>query len=935
MACPGDETLAGLVGSTLPDHERSNLEAHLDVCPECRQLVALIAGGSLLTVRGEEETPSASRSTGLPKRRGDVIGRYRVERRLGVGGMGIVYLCTDPELDRPVAVKVLLSSIAGRATHRRRLIREARSLAALTHPHVVPVFDAGEHECEVFLAMEFVPGTTLREWLKAEARPRGAILEKFRQAAEGLAAAHDVGLVHCDFKPDNVMLTADGRALVTDFGLARAVRAGITRANGSLGSRLSQSSATPNDGGSHAGLGLVGTPAYMAPEQIQGDDVDPRADQFALCVALWEALAGQRPFVGRTMEELLLRISTGERTPPPPTARVPARLVSVLDRGLSVERAERWPDMRTLSRALTAAGAGPGRRARFGAFAAVTGVFAIGMLATEESASPCAEVGQQLAGAWDPTIRAELAATLLAIESPHAETTWRRAEARLEAYAQAWLTGYRDACAGTDVAGPNPEAIRDRRLACLGRARSELVAVTGALADVDERTLANADAVLEPLSSLARCTQASVLEGGLPEPPPAEARTVEAVRELLADAAAHVQLGDFEDGRATLTEAQRVAQAVTYLPLQAELALAVATLTYAEGDYPRGSEELKNALAHATSTGHRSVIFDAALGLMLLMEYGKRAEEGLHYADLAKATVDGDPWRLSKVRGHEAILYRQLGRYAEAERLLEQVLEYRLATFGRAASETLTVQRALARVHGLMGRLDQAAQEHEEVLALARKLYGPDHPSNALHHNALAGVLLAQGKHEEAVVHLRKAASLWEAALGGVHPHVAVALDNLGLALTALGRMEEAEPLQRRALRIRQEAFPAGHPYLIDGHRNLAVTLEAQGRLDEAGKELEAAIEHGAEAGRTWGVGRRNLSIVRREQGLLPAARALLREELTAMAADGVEEEDDAYVGTLAKLDELLGVEEPGDAVGEATADQRQDAGELTGTEPE
>ncbi|MEM6992244.1 MAG: serine/threonine-protein kinase [Myxococcota bacterium] len=913
MGCPGDETLAGLVGSTLPDHEQASLDAHLDVCADCRQLVALIAEGSLLTVRGDDDTPSPAGSAGLPKQRGDPIGRHRVERRLGVGGVGIVYLCTDPELDRPVAVKVLLSSIAGRASHRRRLIREARSLATLSHPHVVPVFDAGEHDCEVFLAMEFVPGTTLREWLKADARPRDTIIDKFVQAAEGLAAAHAVGLVHCDFKPDNVMLAADGRVMVTDFGLVRPVGAGSTRDGGSPGSTQSQDSATMTDGGSRDGLGLFGTPAYMAPEQIRGDDVDPRADQFALCVALWEALAGQRPFVGQTVEELLLRISSGERTPMPPTARVPAAVVSVLERGLAVDRDQRWPDMATLSRALTDADRRRGRRAWVGAFAGVTAVLAIGVLADDETAGSCDRAGAQLAGVWDSTRRGELGARLRAIDSPYAETTWRRAEARLEAYARDWLTESRDACVAAQDLATQPEAIGDRRQSCLGRARSELSAVVGALGDVDESSLANVDALVDSLLPPAGCSAQWILDGGLPDPRPEDAQSVEAVRALLSEAAAQAQLGRFELADATVAEAQRLAQAVAYPPLQAEVAVRVATHTYARGDHAHGVDALKNALAYATSTGHRGVMFDAALGLVLLLQYAHRAEVALPYDELAAATADGDPWRLSLVLGHAAMLYTQMGRSAAAERLFDEVLGYRRSAFGLETAGVLRTRRARARLHALMGKLDQAAREHKEVLAQSQEIYGTDHPSVALFHNGVAGVLRAQGKHEEAATHLRKAVSLWERGLGEAHPHVASALDNLGNELTALGRMDEAEPLQRRALRIRQAAFPLGHRLVLDGHGNLAATLEAQGRLDEAATELETAIELGAESGHTWGVGRRNLSIVRREQGRLPAARAILREELAAMTADGIESTDATYVGTLEQLD-ALGADEPSDA---------------------
>ncbi len=270
------------------------------------------------------------------------IGRYEVERTLGAGGMGVVVAARDPSLDRTVAIKLIRRGLGDDQARRARLLREARAMAKLAHPNVVQVFEVGEHEGMVFVAMEFIAGEDLRAWME-RARDGGwrEVLEVFLQAGRGLAAAHAAGLVHRDFKPENVFVGEGGRARVGDFGLARA------------SSDSARDPAAPRPGGSRDEAltmtgAVLGTPAYMAPEQHCGRATDARTDQFAYCVALWEALCGERPFAGETLEELADAVVSGRRRVPPRGRSVPSELWVALERGLSTDPSERFPGMNEL-----------------------------------------------------------------------------------------------------------------------------------------------------------------------------------------------------------------------------------------------------------------------------------------------------------------------------------------------------------------------------------------------------------------------------------------------------------------------------------------------------------------------------------------------------------------------------------------------------------
>jgi predicted Zn-dependent peptidase len=286
---------------------------------------------------------------------GTMVGRYKIVRRLGAGGMGVVYVAHDPELDRDVALKLVRPEGSGMQSKEAalRLLREARAAAKVRHPNVVAIYDAGRMGEEVFVAMELVEGQRFREWRKKESRTWREIAGVMRGAAEGLAAAHAVGLVHRDFKPDNLMVER-GRARVLDFGLARSTFEAIGMTDTVAAGTPAPTADVPLTGLTRTGA-ILGTPAYMAPEQMQAGTVDARADQFAFGVTLFEAFYGERPFTGENVVELAVKVAKGERTPVDPSKfGIPAPLHALTERTLATEAKDRFASMDEVAAALQA-----------------------------------------------------------------------------------------------------------------------------------------------------------------------------------------------------------------------------------------------------------------------------------------------------------------------------------------------------------------------------------------------------------------------------------------------------------------------------------------------------------------------------------------------------------------------------------------------------
>jgi predicted Ser/Thr protein kinase len=327
VACPDDQELLAMLERSMNPTKFGELEVHIDSCESCRKAVAALAQGS------RPHTPPFSELDHQLAPGATIDGRYEVRTELGRGGMGTVYLAHDRTLGRDVALKLHRASSSA-----ERLQREAVAMAKLAHPNVVNVFEVNTVDDRVYVAMEYVRGTTLRGWLGKSTRNWREIVAMLAATGRGLAAAHAAGLVHRDFKPENVLVGDDGRPRVGDFGLARADHAAIVADPESLNTAETMTA------------GVAGTPAYMAPEQMMGDPVDARCDQFAFCVVAWECLYGKRPFTGLTLAALQLAIEKHELEPGDTT--VPERVRAVIERGLAYEPSERFTDMPALLAAL-------------------------------------------------------------------------------------------------------------------------------------------------------------------------------------------------------------------------------------------------------------------------------------------------------------------------------------------------------------------------------------------------------------------------------------------------------------------------------------------------------------------------------------------------------------------------------------------------------
>ena len=328
VACPSADTLQAFVDGQATAEERAAVARHAQGCPGCRAILALAPPSGSGPVAAAPLEVLAH---------GTKVGRFVVDRVIGMGGMGVVYAALDPELDRRVALKLLREESEGR---RERLAREAQALARVADPNVCAVYDIGTHDGRLFIAMELVDGQTLGQWWREARRDWRQVASVFAGAARGLAAAHGAGVIHRDFKPDNVLVGADGRVRVTDFGLAAWLPMVDPPPSPAVEGHLTQSGT------------VMGTPLYMAPEQHAGNPTDERSDQWSFAAVLYEALHGSLPFDGRSEVDLAEAKAAGRIRPPPPGSRVPGWLDDLVRRGLAPHPEDRWPSMVAVAKAL-------------------------------------------------------------------------------------------------------------------------------------------------------------------------------------------------------------------------------------------------------------------------------------------------------------------------------------------------------------------------------------------------------------------------------------------------------------------------------------------------------------------------------------------------------------------------------------------------------
>ncbi len=778
-----------------------------------------------------------------------VGGQYRIERPLGEGGMGVVYLARDKRLDRDVAVKV------GTAVSRlalERIEREAMALARLSHPNVVVVFQVGEIEGRVFIAMEHVDGGTARAWLAAQPRTTREILALYAAAGDGLAAAHAAGLIHRDFKPDNVLVGGDGRPRVADFGLARATDA--------------QPSSPRPDGDGEVTLStqtgaIVGTPAYMPPEQLTGGELDARADQFAFAASLWEALFGTRPFDGKTPADVAAAITSKEPTAEsgPGGRKVPRHVATALRRALSPEREDRWPDLGALVAELRRDPVARRRRLGFGVATLAMGAAAaatIILVATRgEAPPPCRDAGDTTRSTWTPARRDELRAKVVTATAPTAGATFDRLAARLDQHVGAIGAARIEACRATHVRRTQSAALLDLRSACLDQRETEVAALIGVLTRGGPATLDGSLPAAYALRAATECDDAAQLR--TQAPPPADPAT-RAERDAVVAALAEVDMLGYAG--------------------QEKVALEAATA----------------ATTRAAALGDRALEVE---GLLLLAGLqagrdGATAMTSLERAGRLAAEVRDDELAARVAISMFAIVTSPIRQLDEAERL-RPLAESALVRAGSPPRRQAAYLAALSRLREQQGDYLAARDAIERSLTLTEAEVGPDHPKLANSLNHLSVVMTNQGQLGGALDVRRRTERILTAAYGSEHPHVAVVITNLGITEHKLGRYEEAIATLGRALAIKERTLGPDHPSLVSTLINQANALLKLERAADAVPRLERARTIVATAQGTQHPAYAHvlsvMSDARRQLGDPAASEALLVEVLAIQSEAGAD----------------------------------------------
>jgi tetratricopeptide (TPR) repeat protein len=810
--------LDAFVRGALPWGTRLGVEGHIDTCTACSEVVSEMA-------RLFASSQASASSVVFPEA-GDTmteeVGRYRLGRRLGSGAMGMVFEAHDPQLHRKVAIKLLHPHVAD-GPDGVRLLREARSMAQLAHPNVVAVHDAGRASTQVFVAMELVEGETLRGWLD-HGRTRAEIMDAFVQAGRGLEAAHAVGIVHRDFKPDNVMVGHDGRARVTDFGLARP----SVRWSPDEGGALQPDVCMTIDGLTGHGA-VVGTPAYMSPEQWRGQVADARSDQFAFCVALYEALQGERPFEGRTLPMLSAAVTAGRRRAPP--RGLPRWLREALDRGLEVDPAQRHASMSALLRQLERDRGGLRRTV------VVVGAMGIGAAATvgvlrwmaEETLPPedtlsvvaaipdvapvdpsadveaCKAQARAVEGSWNVPRREAFVARLERAED--GDTLRRLVLPRMER----WATDYAAASAPLcdPASAPAQQALRAR---CLVAVRGSFDALLGASASLRPDALGHgivgaAVGLPDPLV----CAREPWLSAMPDAPAPEDRARVGVVATDVSSARALGRVGAYIEAMGVATAAVTEARALGHAPLLARALLVHGELALARHRVDVAAASLEEAVALAGDSG--AVVVQGEAATLLLRIHGALL------LDAAKL----ERWR------------RLTGGFAE-----------------RLGDPALTAAVMVAEAEGLIARLElrEARTLLDEALSVHTELFGERHPAVATVHRRLAEVALALDDPAQAQAHAQSAVRILEATVGAREPATSEAL-----RVAAQVALHRAEPVEATALAKRAEdamvlvstavhEVHRGRALLVQG--DVLVSIEDFTAAEEAYEDAELYLRHGS-----------------------------------------------------------------------------------------
>ncbi|MEO8548645.1 MAG: serine/threonine-protein kinase [Kofleriaceae bacterium] len=787
--------------------------------------------------------------------RGTAIGKYVVLDVLGSGAMGIVVSAIDPTLDRRVAIKLVKADRGGTTTGQQRLLREAQAMARLAHPNVVTVFEAGTFGERVFLAMEYIAGTTLAGWLASERSPR-EIIDAFVAAGRGLAAAHRAGIVHRDFKPANVLVARDGRVCVADFGLATAPEA---RADSV------PPPAEVGDLNMTATGAILGTPTYMAPEQHRGVVATAQADQYAFCVALWEALRGELPFEGTGYVEYADNVLGGRVRD---TGRpLPARVKRVLLRGMAVEPGARHPDMDVV---LDELGHDPTRRLKLAAVAVgivALGAAGAGIALHHASADPCNALASD--DVW--TAPAQLALRA-AFTGPQGEAALARITPLLAARTSGFHDARHDACVATEIRHDQSPELLDKRMQCLDRAASETRVLLAVLSDhPDGPTIDHSIESVLGLRALSECADREALLAAAPPPPAALRPRVDAADLELQRVEAQLRLGNYPAAQKLALALVQEVEGIPYIPLRARVHFAAAQteLRLDRNDAAvaglRESGEL-GAAAHDDVLVARCWIFlyqtlgsrlariaeaqqieplaaaavmraNHSLELRGLLD-AARATSSLRAGEYAKSAAEYEVGTreleqalgpkhltLAAVLGNRGTALESAGRYDDARKVMDRSLAIRGEALGEEHIAVADIRYELGALLDTTGRPEEALEQFQRSLAIQLKVLPPDHSKNATVYISLGVVLTELGRADEALAYQLHAIEILDHDPAQHRGRMGPALMDLGNTYRKLSRLGEALAAYDRALAIETEVYGPDNAHVADVLENKGYAL--------------------------------------------------------------------------------------------------------------
>ncbi|HSD86096.1 MAG TPA: protein kinase, partial [Kofleriaceae bacterium] len=784
MECSMESQVVGFAGDGA--FRMTAVEEHIDQCNGCR---ALLAG----LVRAEPTDAWYA---------GQRLGRYVLVEPIGHGGMGAVWRAEDVELERAVALKRL------HAGGRDRLFREARTLAQLQHPNVVAIYEVVDDPQAPFLAMELVDGLTLRAWLR-EPRTWREIVAMLAQAGRGLAAAHARGLVHRDFKPDNVLVDRDSvaepRARVADFGLA-SIHDGIDTTLATIADVTCERARFTHS--------IAGTPAYMAPELVEGAMPDTRTDVYAFAVTLFEALHGRHPFAGDNVRMMWLEMAAGRIRDG--GKRIPAWLERCVRKGLAVDPAERWPDIASF---VTALERRPRRRAAVAAvsFAACALAATAAWSAAPTTSDDCSAGSNLVNETWNPITRSVVVTKLAmgALDRMPVSSTTKI----IDHWVKSWQFGRRTACSAGER--------RPARIACLDREVDELRSLLDAWSTGIgiERSVPAAAAL-----------------------PPPNACDSAADSPLIAQ---HIVLRIIE--AKTLWREGRAAEAMPRIPAlirDAELighhdtlsqALLISSyIEHETGDDPAASLHARRAAAEASQSGDHAVLYSS-----LIQEAYQRIDEGspadaLGLCDAAEALAARgvpEPQKVHMARG---------GALTRLGRMQDAIAEYdkAIASLQPEAPLDPTAQIGLGVAFAARGNAyllsrnpERALVDQQQALALQEASYGPQHPEVARTLYDIAQSLQDLNRLEETSTDLDRARAIFVASYGEQHPEVGQVDVARATNAKRRGNLDEARTMFEQA---RRELAPVLRP----DHLLFSVIENQLGAIETLAGRCEQAIPH-------------------------------------------------------------------------------------------